>query len=349
MPRTTKRHATVLNKLQTVIEHTDSKTAAERRLAVERWVKTYIRQVEYFEDDKLQFLYKIFRDENCWLGARLNNIILGQRLTEENVDEVENPFSRYKMACRYCVEGKIKDLFQEKFDLHKSRFSPDAVDDDGRPAASNDKYIISDLLDSMESYDPVSIFWIDRESEELKLKEYSNIDGFREAVNLKWSEGVEYFYNRLSEQERKEEVTNAVITLSTIQSNCNRANVLDFCLHKMDDSTKRDLLVKLSEKDQGVYLLLNGLIKWSFLDTVQDIVKRWCYEEVSLPTGKILSHNDYALLLSSLSNVILENPELSAQLGQSLWIFGGVIALVSIKRLLFFLMVEFQLNVLLLH
>lgn len=65
MPRKTERHATVLNKLQSVIEHTDSKIAAERRLAIERWVKTYIEQIEYLEDSELQFLYSIFRDESC--------------------------------------------------------------------------------------------------------------------------------------------------------------------------------------------------------------------------------------------------------------------------------------------
>ncbi|WP_264687007.1 MULTISPECIES: hypothetical protein [unclassified Wolbachia] len=313
MPRKTDRHAAVLNKLQNVVEHSDCNIAAGRRLAIERWVKTYMRQIEYLKDNGLQFLYNVFQDESCWSGTKLNNAMLGQKLVEEKMGGIENPLSRYKMACRYCVKEKIKDLFQEKFDLHKSRFSPDAVDNDDRPAAGNNKYIRSDLLDSMKSYDPVSSFWIDRESEELKLKEYSNVDGFREAVDLKWNEGAEYFYNRLSEQERKEEVTNAVIALSTIQCNYDRAIVLDFCLYKMDDPTKRDLLLKLSEKDQGVYSLLNRLIRWGFLDAVQDIVKRWCYEEVSLPADKILSHKDYSRLLSMLSDMILENPGSSIQ------------------------------------
>lgn len=104
-----------------------------------------------------------------------------------------------------------------------------------------------------------------------------------------------------------------VITLSTIQCNYNRATVLDFCLHEVGDPTKRELLLKLSEKDQGVYSLFNGLIRWDFLGTVQDMIKRWCYEEVSVPADKIFSHHDYALLLSSLSNVMLESPESGAQ------------------------------------
>lgn len=37
MPRKTERHATVLDKLKSVIEHTDSKIAAERHLAIEDW------------------------------------------------------------------------------------------------------------------------------------------------------------------------------------------------------------------------------------------------------------------------------------------------------------------------
>lgn len=83
MPRKTDRHAAVLTKLKSVIQHADSKVAAERHLAIERWVKTYIKQIEYLEDNELQFLYSIFRDESCWSDTKLNNYILGQKLTEE--------------------------------------------------------------------------------------------------------------------------------------------------------------------------------------------------------------------------------------------------------------------------
>ncbi|WP_264336983.1 hypothetical protein [Wolbachia endosymbiont (group B) of Chorthippus brunneus] len=309
MPRKTERRTAVLDKLQSVIENTNSKIAAEKRLAIERWVKTYIKQIEYLEDNELQFLYSIFRDESCWSDTKLDNYILGQKLTEEKIDKIENPFCRYNMACRYCVVNKIYPLFQEQFESYKGRVSPGAVDIDGNPV--DDKYIRNDLLDSMGSYDPAFSFWIDRESG--TLKEYSNVDGFRKVVDLKWSEGVEYFYNRLNLQEREKEIINAVTTLSTIQCNYNRATVLDFCLYKMDDPAKRELLLKLSEKERGVYSLLNGLIRWSFLGTVRDMVKRWCYEEVSVPADKILSHHDYALLLSSLSNVMLESPESGVQ------------------------------------
>ncbi|WP_353278281.1 hypothetical protein [Wolbachia endosymbiont (group B) of Longitarsus flavicornis] len=312
MPRKKDRHAAVLNKLQNVVEHSDSNIAAKRRLSVERWVKTYIRQIEYLEDNKLQFLYNIFRDESCWSGIKLNNATLGQRLTEESINGIENPFSRYNMACRYCVKEKIKDLFQEKFDLHKSRFSPDALDSDGRPAASNNRYIRSDLLGSMESYDPVFSFWIDRESEGLKLKEYSNVEGFRGAVGFRWSEGVEYFYDRLSEKERKKEIIGAITTLSSVQCNHNGAVILDFCLNKMNTQEKSKLLKnsELSKKDKGIYSILSVLIRQDFFDTVQAMVPVF---KNKILEDKILLPKDYALLLSSLSDKVVESPTLSTQ------------------------------------
>lgn len=312
MPRKTDRHATVLKKLQDVIEHSDPNIAAGRRLAIERWVKTYIRQVEYLKDNELQFLYHVFRDENCWSGRRLNNATLGQKLTAEKIGEIENPFSRYNMACRYCIVDKIQPLFQEKFEFHKGRFSPDAVDDDGRPAANNNKYIRSDLLGSMESYDPVFSFWIDRESEGLKLKEYSNVEGFKGAVGLRWSEGVEYFYDRLSEREREKEIIGAITTLSSVQCNHNGAVILDFCLSKMNTQEKSKLLKNsgLSKKDKGIYSLLSVSIRQNFFDTVQAMVPMF---KNKILEDKILSPKDYALLLSSLSDKVIENPTLSTQ------------------------------------
>ena len=77
MPRKTDRHAAILKKLQDIIKHRDPDVAAGRRLAIERWVKTYTRQVEYLKDDGLKFLYNVFQDENCWSGTRLNNATLG--------------------------------------------------------------------------------------------------------------------------------------------------------------------------------------------------------------------------------------------------------------------------------
>ncbi len=313
MPRKkVERHATILKKLQDNVRHTDSNITAGRRLTIERWVKTYMRQVEYLKDDGLQFLYNVFQDESCWSGMKLNNVTLGQKLVEEKVGGIKNPLSRYDMACRYCVIDKIPRLFEEKFEFHKGRFSPDAVDSDGRPAASNNKYIRSDLLGSMESYDPVFSFWIDRESEGLKLKEYSNVEGFRGAVGFRWSEGVEYFYDRLSEKEREKEIIGAITTLSSAQCNHNGAVILDFCLNKMNAQGKNKLLKnsELSKKDKGIYSLFSVLIHQNFFDTVQTIVLMF---KNKILEDRILSPKDYALLLSSLSDKIVESPTLSTQ------------------------------------
>ncbi|WCR53300.1 MAG: hypothetical protein PG981_000322 [Wolbachia endosymbiont of Ctenocephalides orientis wCori] len=53
-----------------------------------------------------------------------------------------------------------------------------------------------------------------------------------------------------------------------------------------------------------------------FFDTVHDLVKCWCYEEFSAGgdhSNKIFSQEEYKLLLSSLSDVMLKNPESSVQ------------------------------------
>ncbi|WP_319604294.1 hypothetical protein [Wolbachia endosymbiont (group A) of Andrena hattorfiana] len=66
MPRKTDRHAAVLKKLQDVIKHTDSEIASGRKLAIKRWAETYIENIKFFKDDKLQFLHNVFQDEGCW-------------------------------------------------------------------------------------------------------------------------------------------------------------------------------------------------------------------------------------------------------------------------------------------
>ncbi|WP_284706138.1 hypothetical protein [Wolbachia pipientis] len=60
MPIETKRQAAVLKKLQDVIKHTDPEIAAGRKLAIKRWMETYIENIKSFEGDKLQFLYNIY-------------------------------------------------------------------------------------------------------------------------------------------------------------------------------------------------------------------------------------------------------------------------------------------------
>ncbi|XP_026474239.1 uncharacterized protein LOC113377978 isoform X1 [Ctenocephalides felis] len=191
--------AVVLKKLQDSIQHKDSNITAGRRLSVEKWVKTYIEQVEYLKDDELQFLYKVFQDENYWSGIRLNNAVLGQKLTEDKIREINNPLCRYNMACRYCVTDKIPQLFQKQLESYKSGFSSEEVDDDGKPATNNRKYVRNELLDAMKSVDPVFTFWIDKKTGGFE-KHDDAAEGFNKAVEFKWSEGVEYFYRRMSQE-----------------------------------------------------------------------------------------------------------------------------------------------------
>ncbi|WP_341810168.1 MULTISPECIES: cytoplasmic incompatibility factor CifA [unclassified Wolbachia] len=314
MPTQKELRATMSKKLQEAIKHPDPTVAAGRKSAIKRWVgvlqDNFMEHIKYFKDDKLRFLHEVFQDEDCWSGIRLNNAALGQRFTEEKIGGVDNPLSEYDIACRYCVVDKIHHLFQEQFESYKGSFSSNAVDGYGNPVT--DIYIRNSLLNGMKREDPVLSFWIDRESGE--LKQYDAVEGFDSAVKLKWSEGVEYFYNHLKEEDKEKKLTEAIIALSRVQSVEKDAPILDFCVRNIAD--KDTLLQKLLQKDKGVYSLLAELIESCFFDTVHDLVQCWCYKGVSAGgdcSDKIFSQRDYKLLLSSLSDVMLKNPESSAQ------------------------------------
>ncbi len=249
----------MLKKLQDVIKHTDRDIAAGRKLAIKRWVETYIEHIKYFKDDKLGFLYNVFRDEACWLGTRLNNTALGQRFTKEKIGGIDNPLRKYDIACRYYVVDEIHHLFQEQFESYKGSFSQNAVDGYGNPAT--DIYIRNSLLNGMKREDPVLSFWIDRKYGELKQPSNA-VEGFDSAVKLKWSKGVEYFYNHLKEEDNVKKLTEAIIALSRPQSVEKDAPILDFCVRSIAD--KDTLLQKLLQKDRGVYFLFSRLIRSCF-------------------------------------------------------------------------------------
>lgn len=310
MPRETKRHAAALKKLQGVIKHTDPDVAAGRKSAIKRWLETYIEHIKSFKDDKLEFLCNVFRDEGCWSGTRLNNTTLGQKLTEEKIGGIDSPLRRYEIACSYCVTDKILPLFQRTFESYKNSFSSGELDSSGN--LITDKYIRNSLLSGIGRKGRVFNFWIDKESGE--LKQPNKIEGFDSAVKLKWSEGVEYFYNQLEEKDKEKKLTEAIIALSRVQAIEEDALISDFCVRNIAD--KGTLLQKLLQKDRGVYALFGELIDSCFFDTVHDLVKCWCYEGFSAEgdhSNKIFSQEEYKLLLSSLSDVMLKNPESSVQ------------------------------------
>lgn len=315
MPTQKELRATMSKKLQEAIP--DPIVAAGKKSAIKRWVgvlqDNFMEHIKYFKGDKLQFLYNIFQDENCWSGTRLNNAVLGQRFTEEKIGGIDNPLRKYDMACRYCVVDKIHPFFQQQFESYKRSFSSSAGDGNGRPTKDNDKYILNSLLYGMKREDPVFNFWIDKESRELKQPGNAE-EGFDSAVKLKWSEGVEYFYNHLKEEDKEKKLTEAIIALSRVQSVEKDAPILDFCVNKIVD--KDTLLQKLLQKDRGVYFLFSRLIRSCFFDTVHDLVQCWCYKEVSErgnSSEKIFSQQNYKILLSSLSDTMLKNPESNVQ------------------------------------
>ncbi|QTP63008.1 cytoplasmic incompatibility factor CifA [Wolbachia endosymbiont of Ceratosolen solmsi] len=314
MPTQKELRATMSKKLQEAIKHPDPAVAAGRKSAIKRWVgvlqDNFMEHIKYFKGDKLKFLHNVFQDEGCWSGVRLDNAALGQRFTEEKIGGIDNPLRKYEMACSYCVVDKIHPLFQKAFESYKNGFSSDELDSRGNPIT--DEYIRNSLLGGIRRKGPVFDFWIDRESGE--LKKYDAVEGFDSAVKLRWSEGVEYFYNHLKEEDKEKKLTEAIIALSRPQSVEKDAPILDFCVRNIAD--KDTLLQKLSQKDKGIYSIFAELIESCFFDTVHDLVQCWCYEEASARgdhSKEILSQDEYDLLLYSLSNVMLKNPESNVQ------------------------------------
>ncbi|WP_264719135.1 cytoplasmic incompatibility factor CifA [Wolbachia endosymbiont (group A) of Lasioglossum morio] len=315
MPTQKELRATMSKKLQEAIKHPDPAVAAGRKSAIKRWVgvlqDNFMEHIKYFKGDKLKFLHNVFQDEGCWSGVRLDNAALGQRFTEEKIGGIDNPLRKYEMACSYCVVDKIHPLFQKRFESYRNNFPPGAFD--GKTETEIGKYVRKSLLDSIKRKGPVFDFWIDRESGGLKQPSNAS-EGFDSAVKLKWSEGVEYFYNHLKEEDKEKKLTEAIIALSRVQSVEKDAPILDFCVRNIGD--KDTLLQKLLQKDKGVYSLLAELIESCFFDTVHDLVQCWCYEEASARgdhSKEILSQDEYDLLLYSLSNVMLKNPESNVQ------------------------------------
>ncbi|WP_391159411.1 cytoplasmic incompatibility factor CifA [Wolbachia endosymbiont of Liriomyza huidobrensis] len=315
MPTQKELRATMSKKLQEAIKHPDPTVAAGRKSAIKRWVgvlqDNFMEHIKYFKGDKLKFLHNVFQDEGCWSGVRLDNAALGQRFTEEKIGGIDNPLRKYEMACSYCVVDKIHPLFQKRFESYRNKFPPGAFD--GKTETEFGKYVRNSLLDSIKRKGPVFDFWIDRESGGLKQPSNAS-EGFDSAVKLKWSEGVEYFYNHLKEEDKEKKLTEAIIALSRVQSVEKDAPILDFCVRNIGD--KDTLLQKLLQKDKGVYSLLAKLIESCFFDTVHDLVQSWCYKGVSAGgdhSDKIFSQREYELLLSSLSDVMLKNSESSVQ------------------------------------
>ncbi len=315
MPTQKELRATMSKKLQEAIKHPDPTVAAGRKSAIKRWVgvlqDNFMEHIKYFKGDKLKFLHNVFQDEGCWSGVRLDNAALGQRFTEEKIGGIDNPLRKYEMACSYCVVDKIHPLFQKRFESYRNNFPPGAFD--GKTETEIGKYVRNSLLDSIKRKGPVFDFWIDRESGGLKQPSNAS-EGFDSAVKLEWSEGVEYFYNHLKEEDKEKKLTEAIIALSRPQSVEKDAPILDFCVRNIAD--KDTLLQKLLQKDRGVYFLFSRLIRSCFFDTVHDLVQYWCYKGVSERgdhSEKIFSQQNYEILLSSLSDTMLKNPESSVQ------------------------------------
>lgn len=296
----------ILDILKGAIKDNDNQVKARKHLRVERWLRVYIQLIEDFDDERLKFFSDIFSDNSCWDGVKLKNKAVGERLIEEkNQSGKENPLNlsdRYYLACKYCLEDKIPGLFEQVF----MKFKNSAFEE-----GSSDHELRNELLDHHRESSSIKAFWsflVDGQFN--NLKDYEAINGFKEAIEKNWSEGIEFFYGKL---QNDKDISNkggllvdaALSTLSVTRRRCYEdENIIEFCLLNMNDHQKKEL----SQKEPKGFVcraLLKKLANGCCFDSFKDLFN---YLE-----SNDLQFEEYGCFLSSLSGEVLKNPDLAEQ------------------------------------
>lgn len=112
-----------------------------------------------------------------------------------------DPFAIYEIACIECVKSEIRQLFNKMLESFKLDLCHKGASKENRELAANDKLARVELLRFVEKDDHVFSFWIDEKSGDLK-ENIEAEDGFNNAVDFKWSKGVEHFYNLLCSEKK---------------------------------------------------------------------------------------------------------------------------------------------------
>jgi hypothetical protein len=299
----------ILSALTSSVTDSNKQIEARKHLRIERWLRVNIQLIEDFAEEELKFFSDIFSDGSCWDGVKLKNEAIGKRLIEEkNQNGRENPLDlsdRYYLACKYCLEDKIPELFEQVL----TRFKESVFE----KSRSGDE-LRKELLEHIEETSPIEAFWsssIDKESG--KLKEYKLVEGLQEAIQINsrknWGEGIEFFYNKLQSDTSilKENKDNLLIeaALSAVKGYKN-VDALEFCVLSMgkSDKQKKELL-KRDLKENTYHAVLSELIDGYCFNSFKNL-----FELLKLND---LSFEQYGVILSSLSRRMLLNPDLAEQ------------------------------------
>lgn len=295
----------ILRTLTSAVRDSDKQTEARKHLRIERWLRVYIQLIEDFSMEKLKFFSDIFSDSFCWDGVRLKNEVVGNKIIEEkNQNERGNPLDlsdRYYLACKYCLEDKIPELFEQVFTRFKeSVFGDHGSDDDMR----------EELLEHIEETNPIEAFWsflIDERSG--KLKDYKLVDSLQKAIQINssknWEEGIEFFYNKLQSgpsTPKKEKDDLLIEAALSATKGYKDADVMEFCLLNMSDNQKKELL-KRDFKENTYQAVLSELIDGYCFNSFKNL----------FDFLKLSDPEQYGVILSSLSRKMLLNPDLAEQ------------------------------------
>ncbi|MFT4314823.1 MAG: hypothetical protein AB3P11_07155 [Wolbachia pipientis] len=293
----------ILNRLTSAVKDSNKQTEARKRLRVERWLRVNIQLIENFSGVELEFFSDIFSDDSCWEETGLKNKAVGERITEEkNKNEKENPLDlsdRYYLACKYCLEDRVPELFKQVF----KRFKESAL-----KRSRSDDELKKKLLDHIEETSPIEAFWsslIDKQTG--RLNEYGAVDGLKKAIQVNsrknWEEGIEFFYNKIHNDKsiynKGDLLINAALSAARGYKD---ADILEFCLLHMSDNQKKELL-KRDFKENTYYAVLSELIDEYCFDSFKNLF--------DLLESNDLSFKQYGVILSSLSRKMLLNSDLA--------------------------------------
>lgn len=239
-----------------------------KQLQIKQWTHLYgSALLRSSLPDELDFVKQVISDEDCWAEVdslakvKLNRYEVGRKLLAATTPAgEENPFNnmqKYKVACWYCFEDKIRELFEAKRTNVDAEVSTEV------------------LLDSTYAvHGPLVTYWshyvsgyMDKFKEKLKLEgDNHDLHGFKSAVRGKYVEALEYFWDKLQpilSSEEKDELLIYTATYYNVFVGRANSDMVDFAMNYLDESKYHQLLSKDYEKNEHYSTL--STLKHSYL------------------------------------------------------------------------------------
>ncbi|MCC8461730.1 MAG: hypothetical protein LN546_00720, partial [Rickettsia endosymbiont of Ecitomorpha arachnoides] len=90
-----------------------------KRFEIKKWFEYYTRflnkQITHPSDYRVEIIYNILSDSECWNGLELNRTAVAKKLMISKMLDGEKleGFELYHIACQFCLEDEINNIFEE--------------------------------------------------------------------------------------------------------------------------------------------------------------------------------------------------------------------------------------------